>query len=180
MSDIVNLPDGNLLDFSKPIDVASYETPKRVTESYNPNDAYVCPNGHLQYNLTDEAREDCRSRHVQLPPICYEGSPCKDCAAPIFPLENDPKELQFRVRNFMMMAARLKEQQGPLLAVNADMNELALYLRNAYSYEIMMSQPQHSGNVSKAAIYYLQRERRRPSVIAGKLWRAFLKAMGVS
>lgn len=171
--------DTMLSDFNKPLELPPSIVGKRVTESYNAFDCYVCPNGHLQYNLTDEAKEEIRGRGVALPPICYEGAPCVLCAAAISPLETDVAILQNRVSNFMKMTSRLKEQQPGLLAINSDANKIALYLRGAYEHEIERGEPQHSGELSKAVVFYLKRERRRPSVVVGKVWRAMLRAMGV-
>ena len=167
-----------LLDLSAPLMLPPSVVGKRVTESYNPNDVYVCPNGHLAYNLTTEAIQDCRHRNVVPPPVVYEGGRCSQCSEPYNRLENDPQTLQFRVSNFMKMAARLKAQEEGLLKINADYNTIALFMRGVYAWEIEQGEPQHSGTLSKCVVWYLQRERRRPSVVAGKLWRAFKRMLG--
>jgi len=171
--------DKDLLDFTKPLELPDGVVGQRPTESYNPYDCYICPHGHLQYNLTEEAKVEIKSRNVDLPPICHEGMPCVLCSEPIRPLETDVKELQFRVSNFMKMASRLKQQQPGLLQINSDMNDLAYFIRWAYAYEIEQGEPQHSGSASKAAIYYLKKERRRGVVVVSKMWRAVLHLIGV-
>lgn len=167
----------NPIDFLEKSD-GTLATAKRVTESYNPDDAFICPNGHIQYNLTPGALADCKIREVVPPPICYEGSRCYNCDQSIAALTNDPQNLQFKLSRAMMSIAKLTESNRTLLDVNSDMNVIAMFLRNNYGYEIGMGEPQHSATASKAVIYYLQRERRRPVVVAGKLWRALLHLFG--
>lgn len=168
----------DLLDFNKPLELPVGVVGKRVTESYNPDDCYICPNGHLQYNPTEEAKAEIRSRGVMLPPICYEGGLCVMCPAPITKLETDVVTLQNRVSNYMKMASRLKSQEPGFLKVNKEANEIAVYIRGAYQAELDRGEPQHSGPLDKAVIYYLKRERRRPSVVVGKVWRTVLRMFG--
>lgn len=168
-----------LLDPNAPLTLPPGVVGKRVTESYNTEDAFICPNGQISYNLTDERRNELIAEGQTPPPIVYEGGRCDHCQEPVNRLETDVKTLQFRVSNFMRMAARLRAQQPGLLQSNSDLNEIGLFLRDAYAWEISQGEPQHSGNAGKAVIFYLQRERRRPTVVAGKVWRALLRMMGV-
>jgi hypothetical protein len=155
------------------------QAPIRVTESYNANDAFICPNGHIQYNLTPEALADCKARSVIPPPVAYEGARCHDCDESVTALTADPQVLQLRLSRAMKHIAKLTANMKPLVEINTDMNQIALFLRNNYSFEIMSGEPQHSWTASKAVIYYLQRERRRPVVVVGKVARALLRFFGV-
>lgn len=168
-----------LLDLNTPLTLPLGVVGKRVTESYNPNDAYICSNGHLAYNLTSEALADCVRRFVTPPPVVYTGGRCHECQEPFHALETDVQTLQFRVSNYTKMASRLKYQEKGLLEINSDYNLISLFMRNEYAWEIEQGEPQHSGMLSKAVVYYMRKERRRPMVVMGKMWRAVLRMLGV-
>jgi hypothetical protein len=154
-------------------------TAKRVTESYNAQDAFICPNGHIQYNLTPEALADCKARSVIPPPAAYEGARCHDCDESVTALTADPQVLQLRLSRAMKSIVKLQLNSHSLLAVNTNMNDIAMWMRGNYEYEIGMGEPQHSGTMARTVIYYLQRERRRPVIIVAKIWRALLRFFGV-
>ena len=56
--------------------------------------------------------------------------------------------------------------------LNREINALALFLREEYSWEIESHQPQHSGDLSTCIIHYLRIERRRWKVRVRNLFRA--------
>lgn len=152
---------------------------RRSDWAYNPDDVFICPNGHLQYNLCEEEIEEMRVRGIKRPPICYDGGLCRNCTEAIEKLTSDPKELQYKLSTAMLALTQVNMSVQPLMAVNKDMNEIALFLRHHYDYEIGTGKEQHNGSGSKAVIYYLRIERGRFVVRAGKIWRAVLHALGV-
>jgi hypothetical protein len=172
-------PGAELLNLNTPLTLPPGVVGKRVTESYNPNDAYICSNGHLAYNLTSEALADCVRRSVTPSPVVYEGARCHECQETFRKIETDAQTLQFRVANYMKMASRLKYQEKGFLEMNSDYNLIVLFMRDAYAWEIQQGESQHGGALSRAVVYYMRKERRRPSVVAGKMWRAVLRMLGV-
>lgn len=152
---------------------------RRADWAYNPNDVFICPNGHLQYNLNDEELAELQTRGIKRPPICYDGGLCRNCAESIEKLTADPKELQGKLGVQLQRAAALQLSVEPYKAVSDDMNRIAKFLRENYEYEMHSGQSQHDGNGSKAVIHYLRIERARPSVQARKMWRAVMRMLGV-
>jgi len=147
---------------------------------YNPHEAFICSNGHIAYNRDEAAIKDILSRNVELPRVVREGLDCEQCGFPLRKLEDDLQTLQFRLSNYMKMASRLKQNEPGLLDTAKDYVRIALFLRNEYYWEIEQGQGQHSKLLSDAVMYYLRKERHRPSVVAGKIWRALLRALGVA
>lgn len=173
--------DAKVLDRSTPLNPADWGTkPVNYREPfYNPHDAYACPAGHIEYNRTEEHLADIRSRGVQLPRQVHEGMACLQCGGYLTKLDDDPAKLQSTLSGYMKMATRLKENEPGLLETNRDYNDISLFMRLNYQYEIEQGEAQHAKKLSDAVKFYLHRERRRPSVVAARIWRALLRALGV-
>lgn len=152
---------------------------RRADWAYNPDDVFLCPVGHLQYNLNDEELTELRQRGQERPPITYAGGMCRHCTEPLTQLTTDVKELQNKLATQMMRAAGLQQRIEPLEAQNKAMNDIALYMRQAYHWEMMQGELQHDGGGAKAVIYYLRKERSRPSVRMKSWVRAIGKMLGV-
>lgn len=157
--------------------------PRRADWAFNPNDAYICDNGHLQTNVTPEELDAMVLRGEVIKPIAYAGGLCKICPKS-FPfhlvkLTNDPKELQQKLGTQMQLVAQLQAMITPLQANNLDLNDIALFLRAYYAHEIAEGQPQHAGSASKAVIFYLKKERGRVIVKVGQWFRALKRGLGV-
>ena len=157
----------------------SIDKPRRKNLS-NPDDMLICENGHLQYNVTEEDAADLIRRGMEVPPGTWEGAKCRHCDEQVSLLTTDPAHLQQKLSTQMMIVTALREQMSGFIDANNDQNALALFIRQNYGYEIELGQPQHSGTLSKAAIYYLQRERRRVSVRAARFGRWLLRMVGAA
>jgi hypothetical protein len=153
---------------------------RKPDSKVNPDAMFMCPNGHLQYNLTAEEIEDIRAHGEELIfPVIYEGSICRNgCGERVAKLTTDVKELQQRLGTNMMACAQLNGTINSYRAANDDNNKMALFLRNNYNWEIGEGQLQHSGSVSTAVIYYLKIERKRLRIRAGRVVRALLRMIG--
>lgn len=152
---------------------------RRADWAYNPNDVFLCSNGHLQYNVTQEERDEMIQRKVAPPPLAYEGSPCRYCTEPISLLTADPKQLQQKLGTAMERATQLAVMLEAQKATADDYNKIVMYLREAYATEIHDGELQHDSGAARAVIYYLKLERKRVSVVWGKRWRALWRLVGV-
>ena len=157
---------------------AQRENRAEILESQDPADMYMCPNGHLQYNLSARARVLREQQGGRQRPMVYEQSPCIHCAEPLSKLTSDPLELQHKLATQTMAVTQLQLQSIPLLAVKKDMDEIALFLRDKYAYEINEGKVWHTGSGARAVIHYLEIERNRLSVRLVRSWRALLRFIG--
>ena len=137
----------------------------------NPDAMFICPNGHLQYNLTDKEKSEQRERGIDPPGDVYEGQKCRNCDERVTLLTTDPKELQQKLATQMMVVSQLRGQQVALTRVNTDYNRISLWMREEYAYEIRTGESQHSGDLSRAVIHYMKIERGRWRIIAARAWR---------
>ena len=155
---------------------------RRADSMLNPDDIFICQNGHLQYNVVQEEKDEMLMRGVPLPPLAYEGGLCRFCPNPpltITKLTSVPKELQQKLGSSMELNAQLRSMIEPLQAANSDNNRIALFLRQRYDWEIASGQSQHDGDLSRAVIHYLKIERGRWAVRRGQWLRAIKRMMGV-
>jgi hypothetical protein len=159
--------------------LAQVGTRRRADWAFNTLEMFICPNGHLQYNVTEEEKAEMRERGVKLPPLAYEGGLCRYCTEQIYPLTNDPKELQQKLGTAMERSAQLAAMLAPLQQAHNDTNKIAMFLREQYAWEIATGQEQHAGALSKAVIFYLKIERNRLSVRRARWWRALRRIAGV-
>jgi hypothetical protein len=139
---------------------------------------FLCPNGHLQYNLSSDELAELIARGETPPDQTYEGAKCRSCDARVQHLTSDVKELQYKLSTYMMVATSLRVSLKPMKANVDDNNEIALFLRNNYAYEIASGFEWHNAGCAKAVIHYLKIERKRPSVVMGRIWRALLRLIG--
>ena len=151
---------------------------RRMDVVINPNDMYCCPNGHLQYNLTEEELEEQKQRDMEPPARVYDGAKCRNCDERVTLLTTDVKQLQQKLGTQMMIVAQLNGCMQGFVDANNDINKIALFLRENYPYEIADGKPWHAGSASVAVIHYLKIERSRFRVLAGRVWRALLKLIG--
>ena len=153
----------------------------RADRFYNPDDVFICVNGHLQYNLCEQEKQEMRERGEKPLPICYEGGLCRHCTELLEKLTADPKHLQYKLSTYMAQCAQLRGTLAPLQAVNADTNKIALFLRENYQHEMESGQVQHLGNgaLSTAVIHYLRIERGRAGAKLARLWRGIMRVIGV-
>lgn len=157
-------------------------THRRADWAFNPDDIFICGNGHLQYNINAMEREEMIARGVTPKPIAYEGGVCSHCPNPplsLTKLTSNPKELQQKLGTSMERVAQLSGLLTPLQEASKDQNIIAGFLAQQYAWEIHEGQEQHNGAVSKAVIHYLRLERGRWSVRRGQWWRALRRMMGV-
>lgn len=155
---------------------------RRADWAFNPDDIFICANGHLQYNVNEHERQEMLMRGVTPKPIAYEGGLCHYCPNPplaLMRLTNDPKELQQKLGTSMERVAQLSGLLTPLQEANKDMNVIATFIGQNYSWEIHEGQEQHNGPASKAVIHYLRLERKRWSVRRMQWWRALRRLLGV-
>lgn len=158
--------------------LAKEQKHRRADWAVQPENMFMCANGHLQYNLQIDEVSEMRKRGEIPPPTCYEGGACRNCTQPIASLTADPKQLQYKLSTALMTVAQLQASLEPFRAVHVDYNKISMFLRDNYVWEIHEGQAQHDGNSSKAVMYYLKIERNRWRVTTGRLWRAFMRMVG--
>jgi hypothetical protein len=152
----------------------------RPVNNQNANEMYICENGHLQYNLTNDDKAELLERGMPIPPVVFNGAKCGNCDLYVTSLTNDVLHLQQKLATQMQIVTMLRANMAGFQDANEDQNVIAMFIRQNYGHEISIGLPQHSGRASLAVVYYLQRERRRVSVRLARFGRWVLQMVGAA
>jgi hypothetical protein len=137
---------------------------------------FMCPYGHLQYNYSREELQDAGFKPL---PDTYEGDSCRSgcVGVKVSQLTSDPFDLQQKLSTALMALTQLRLNEVPLIAIRKDMDEIAMFLRTEYQYEINAGL--HERPTAKIVIDYLKRERARPVVRFARIMRAVKRILGI-
>lgn len=153
-------------------------TRRRADWATNANDMYMCPLGHLQYNLLPEEKEELIAKGEKVPPICQDGGVCRHCTETVEKLPTDAKSLQYKLSTATITVTQLCKALEGFKETSDDYVKITMFVRENYGWEIEQGQGWHDEMLSKAVMHYLRIERSRVSVTAGRIWRALLRLIG--